>query len=326
MSVQATEAQPEPALVADEACSPQEAEPVDPGSPDRPEDRAWHARLPAPRTALTHAVLIAGALVMVGPLVWMVLTSFKTAADAAAFFDTPRRLWAVVQGLWPDPVTLENYRAVFDERPMGRYFINSIIYTLLRMGPSLLFCSLAGFVFAKLEFRWSYVLFWALVGTMMIPFQIKMLTLYEMMVDFGWINTYWGLISIRLMEPFGIFLFRQTIMGIPDDLIDAARIDGCGPLRTYYNVILPLIKPTLAAYSIFLFMWTWNDFLWPLLVVNSEALKPLELGILSFSDINNPDYVKMMAASTVAVAPVIAFFLAMQRHFIRGVTMTGLKG
>ncbi len=275
---------------------------------------------------LVHAVLILGAVVMVGPLVWMALTSFKTLADAEAFFDTPRRLGAVLQSMLPDPWTWENYRDVFTERPMHLYYLNSALYTLFRMLPGLFFCSLAGFVFAKMKFPGRDWLFGAIIVTMMIPFQIKMLTLYEMMVDFGWVDTYWAVVVVGLMEPFGIFLFRQTILGIPDDLLDAARIDGAGPVRAYFSVVLPLIRPTLAAYSIFLFMWSWSDFLWPLIVLNTEALKPIEVGILSFSDINNPEYVKMMAASTIAVAPIIVFFLIMQRQFIRGVTMTGLKG
>lgn len=283
-------------------------------------------RWPSPGRVLVHVVLILGALAMVGPLIWMVLTSLKTPADAEAFFDTPRQLGAILESLWPDPLTWENYEAVFTERPMLRYFLNSAIYTVLRMIPGLLFCSLAGYVFAKMEFPGRNWIFAGIIVTMMIPFQIKMLTLYEMMVQFGWVDTYWGVVVVGLMEPFGIFLFRQTIKDIPDDLLDAARIDGCGPFRTYWSVILPLIRPTLAAYSIFLFMWAWSDFLWPLIVLNTEVLKPIEVGILSFSDINNPEYVKMMAAATVAVAPIILFFLIMQRQFIQGVTMTGLKG
>lgn len=279
-----------------------------------------------PSTVVLHALLIAGAIVMVGPLIWMVLTSLKTSADAEAFFDTPRRLGAVLQGLLPNPLTWENYEAVFTERPMLRYFGNSIIFVLFRVIPGLFFCSLAGYVFAKMRFPGCDWIFGAIIITMMIPFQVKMLTLYEMMVQFGWVDTYWAVIVVGLMEPLGIFLFRQTIKEVPDALLDAARIDGCGPLRTYFQVVLPLIRPTLAAYAIFLFMWSWSDFLWPLIVLNTEALKPIEVGILSFSDINNPDYVKMMAAATVAVAPIVVFFLFMQRQFIRGVTMTGLKG
>ena len=275
---------------------------------------------------LVHALLILGSLVMVGPLVWMELSSLKTPANAEAFFDTPRELLAVLRSLWPDPLTWENYRAVFTERPMLRYFLNSAVYTGLKILPGLFFCSLAGFLFAKTRFRGRNLLFWSIIATMMVPFQIKMLTLYEMMVQFGWVDTYWAVAAVGLMEPFGIFLFRQTIKGIPDELLDAARIDGCGLFRSYWSVVLPLIRPTLAAYSIFLFMWSWSDFLWPLIVINSELLKPVEVGILGFSDINNPDYVKMMAAATVAVAPVVVFFLLMQRQFIRGVTLSGLKG
>lgn len=263
---------------------------------------------------------------MIGPLVWMLLTSFKTPADAESFFETPRQFMAVIKNMLPHPFTWDNYKAVFTERPFLRYFLNSGIYTVLRLIPGLFFCSLAGYVFAKMKFPGRNVLFALIIITMMIPFQVKMLTLYEMMVDVQLVDTYWAVVVVGLMEPFGIFLFRQSIMGIPDDLIDAARIDGCGPFRTYFTVILPLIKPTLAAYSIFLFMWSWSDFLWPLIVINSEMLKPVEVGILSFSDIHNPEYVKMMAASTVAVAPIIVFFLFMQRHFIKGVTMSGVKG
>ena len=283
-------------------------------------------RLPGWERVALHAVLILGAFVMVGPLIWMVLTSLKTPADAEAFFDTPRRLGAVLQSLWPDPLVWDTDRAVFTERPRLRYFLNSAIYTGARMIPSLLFCSLAGFVFAKMVFRGRDVLFGAIIVTMMVPFQIKMLTLYEMMVQFGWVDTYWAVVVVSLLEPFGIFLFRQTIQGIPVELLDAARVDGSGPVRTYFSIVLPLIRPTLAAYSIFLFMWSWSDFLWPLIILNTETLKPIEVGILGFSDINNPEYTKMMAASTVAVAPIILFFLLMQRQFIRGVTMTGIKG
>ena len=272
-----------------------------------------------------HVVLIFGSIVMVGPLVWMVLTSFKTEANAEAFFDTPREIFAIVKSLWPAPFTAEAYVDVFNERPMVRYFANSALFTLGRVLPGLFFCSLAGFIFAKGTFRGRNILFAVVLVTLMVPFQVKMLTLYDMMVEAGWVDTYWAVVVVGLMEPFGIFLFRQTIIGIPDDLLHAARIDGCGLFRTYWSVVLPLIRPTLAAYSIFLFMWSWSDFLWPLIVLNSEMLKPVEVGILGFSDINNPEFVKMMAASTVAVVPIILFFLVMQRTFIKGVTMTGLK-
>ena len=285
---------------------------------------------PSPHTervsVWAHIVLLLGGIIMVGPLLWMVLTSLKTGADAESFFSTPHEIGAILSSLLPDPLTWENYRAVFSERPMLTYFANSAIYTVLRIIPSLFFCSLAGFVFAKMRFKGRELLFAAVIITMMVPFQVKMLTLYEMMVQFGWVDTYWAVVVVGLMEPFGIFLFRQSIAGIPDELLDASRMDGAGPFAIYRQVVLPLIKPTLAAYAIFMFMWAWSDFLWPLIVINTEVLKPIEVGILGFSDIHNPEFVKMMAASTVAVAPVILFFLFMQRQFIAGVTMSGLKG
>lgn len=273
-----------------------------------------------------HGLLVLGAVAMVGPLVWMMLSSFKTNADAERFFATPHELGAIVRALFPRPFTLDNYVAVFTERPMLRYFLNSALYTAGRMIPSLLLCSLAGYVFAKMRFPGRNVLFGLVLITLMVPLQVKILTLYELMVQVGWVDRFWAVIVVGLAEPFGIFLFRQTIAEIPDELLEAARLDGAGPLRIYWSVVLPLIRPTLAAFSIFVFMWSWSDFLWPLVVLNTETLKPVEVGILGFADVNNPDYVKMMAAATVAVAPVLAFFLLMQRQFIKGVTMSGLKG
>ncbi|HET6569036.1 MAG TPA: carbohydrate ABC transporter permease [Rhodothermales bacterium] len=324
MSVTTPTISPQPATVDRRIPTPRESR-REMSSAERWRSR-WERVSPSFWRVLLHVVLVTGALVMIGPLVWMVLTSLKTPVDAESFFLTPRRLGAVLANLWPDPLTWDAYRAVFRERPMLRYFLNSGIYTVLRMFPSLFFCSLGGYVFAKMHFPGRNVIFAAIIATMMIPFQIKMLTLYEMMVQFGWVDTYWAVVVVSLIEPFGIFLFRQSIAGIPDELLEAARMDGSGPLRTYFSVVLPLIRPTLAAYSIFLFMWSWSDFLWPLIAINTEQLKPIEVGILGFSDIHNPEYVKMMAASTVAVAPIILFFLLMQRQFIRGVTMTGIKG
>ena len=286
---------------------------------------AARRRLSAGRVLL-HVVLVVGAAAMVGPLVWMVLSSLKTGADAERFFQTPHQLGAILRAFFPDPLTFDNYKAVFTERPMLRYFLNSAIYTAGRMLPSLLLCSVAGYVFAKLRFPGRNVLFALVLITLMVPLQVKILTLYELMVQVGGVDRYWAVIVVGLAEPFGIFLFRQTIAEIPDELLEAARLDGAGPVRIYWSVVLPLIRPTLAAFSIFLFMWSWSDFMWPLVVLNTEALKPIEVGILGFADVNNPDYVKMMAAATVAVAPVLVFFLLMQRQFIKGVTMTGLKG
>jgi ABC-type glycerol-3-phosphate transport system permease component len=264
-------------------------------------------------------------MVMVLPLVWMVLTSLKTSGDADNFFNTPKNMGAILWNIFPHPLTWENYKAVFTERPMGTYYFNSAVLTITRIIPSLFLCSLAGFVFSKMKFRGQKWLLSAIILTMMVPFQIKMLTLYEMMVKVGWVDTYWAVIVVGLMEPLGIFLFKQTIDSIPDSLLEAATMDGAKPLQTYFKIILPLIRPTLAAYSIFLFMWSWSDFLWPMIVLSSEGMKPVEVGILGFSDINNPQYVKMMAASTIAILPVLIFFLIMQRQFIKGVTLSGLK-
>ena len=261
-------------------------------------------------------ILLLGSVAMVLPFVWMLCTSFKTPPDAIRFPPT----------FIPRPLVLDNYVAAFTRVPMLRFILNSAIYTLGMTIPSLLLGSLAGFVFAKMRFPGRELIFLSVLGTMMVPLHVRLIPLYNMMVNFRWVDTYWGVVVPGMMGPFGVFFFRQHISTIPDDLIDAALIDGCGYFRIYWNVIVPQLKPAFGAYTIFCFMWGWNDFLWPLIVVNSERMKPLEIGIASFSNINFTQYGLSMAGASVAVMPIIVVFLLMQRQFVEGITMTGIKG
>lgn len=268
------------------------------------------------KKSFTHVALITGAIIVVGPLLWMILCSFKTNAEINTYPPT----------IFPQNFTLDNYSYIFENSQIGIYFLNTIIYTFFKVVFSLFLCSFAGFIIAKENFAGKKILFALIIVAMMLPFQVRMISLYKLADKFNFLDTWLAIIIPGLMEPFGIFLFAQAIGEIPKDLMEAAKIDGCGILRTYWKIILPLIKPTMAAFIILAFIWSWTDFMWPLLALNSESLKPLEVGIVGFSDIHNPKYNLMMAASTIAVLPMIVVFFIMQRQFIKSITMAGLKG
>jgi len=259
--------------------------------------------------------LLSGALVMIIPFLWMILTSFKTAGDSIAY--PPR--------FFPSPFTLESYKDILDKLPIFRFYLNSILYTLGRLIPSVLFCSFAGFIFAKAEFRGKNILFFFIISCMIFPIELRITSLYTLMDKLRWVDSYQAVIFPNIMEPLGIFLFRQAIKDVPDDLIYSAQIDGCGTLKIYWNIILRVITPTLAAYTILCFIWSWGDFLWPLIILISESKYPIEVGIKGLSDYNFAPYNTMMAGATLAVLPIVIFFIIMQKYFIKGMTMTGLK-
>jgi len=264
---------------------------------------------------IIHLILMTGALFMIIPFLWMLLTSFKTAGNSIAY--PPR--------LIPDPFTLESYKDILDKLPIFRFYLNSILYTIGRIIPSILFCSFAGFIFAKAEFRGKNLLFFLIISCMIFPIELRITSLYNLIDKLRWVDTYQAVIFPNLMEPFGIFLFRQTIRDVPDDLIYSAQIDGCGIFKIYRHIILKVITPTLAAYMILCFIWSWGDFLWPLIILISESKYPIEVGIKGLSDYNFAPYNAMMAGATLAVLPIIIFFIIMQRYFIKGMTLTGLK-
>ncbi len=263
-----------------------------------------------------HLFLAIGAIIVIFPFLWMLLTAFKTepeAIDVANFRFFPR-VWQ-----W------SNFSTLFKQHPMAIYYLNSAIYTLLRALPSIFLASLTGFVIAKFRFRGSILMWFLILATLIVPFQVRLIPMANMLFSMGLKNEYWGVVLPGMMEPFGIFLFIQACRAIPDELLESARIDGCGIWRQYLHVALPLIGPTLAAYAIIMFMWSWGEFLWSFIVVTETARMPLEVGIKGFSGEHYSTVVHMMSAATVAVVPVIIVFLALQRLFVRGVTMSGLK-
>lgn len=268
-------------------------------------------------TIIQHLLLILGGLIVIFPFIWMVLTAFKTNPEAT---DITRFR------MFPDKWQWDNFITIFQQHPMAKFYLNSIIYTLMRSLPSIFFAALTGFAIAKLPFRGKGIVWFLILATLIVPFQVRLIPLADMIFGWGLRNQYWGVVLPGLLEPFGIFLFAQACKSIPNSLLEAAKMDGCNPWQQFLKIVLPLIIPTIAAYAIIIFMWSWGEFLWGFIVITTPDKMPLEVGIKGFSGEHYANIVQSMAAATVSVLPVIAVFLAMQRQFIKGMTMSGIKG
>jgi multiple sugar transport system permease protein len=260
--------------------------------------------------------LLAGlAAVSLAPLLWMVSVSFMP-AGAASSLPTP---------LLPPAVTLDNYRVLFGGVGMGRYFFNSLAIAVLATLISVAFNVMAGYAFAKLRFRGRDAIFKLLLAALVIPGQVAMLPLFLMLKPLGLINTYGGAIVPAMASIFGIFLVRQFARGIPDDLLEAARIDGASELRIFMTIVVPLLAPVLATLAIFSFLGSWNDFMWPLIVLTDDALHTLPVALAGLSREHVQDSELMMAGSVVTVLPVLGLFLGLQRYYLQGLTMGSVK-
>jgi multiple sugar transport system permease protein len=272
-------------------------------------------------TVLLHAGLVLGALIVGGPLFWMAISSFKDETDILRF----------PPSLIPDPITLSNYiLALTGEYSLIVGYVNSLKIAIISTVGTLFTSSLAAYALARLRFAGRDLLFGTLVATLMVPGQITLIPTYVLYHQLGWLNTHLPLIMpMILANAFGIFLLRQFIKSIPEELEDAARIDGANPFTIYLKIILPLIKPALAALAIFSFMQSWNGFLAPLIYLSSRELYTLPLMMSGLRSIGGGDATLMgptMAAATIAVLPVVILYLAAQRYFIEGVMLTGMKG
>lgn len=267
---------------------------------------------------LQWAVIILGAATMALPFVWMVLTSLKHDSEVLRLPIT----WL------PDQFPyLENYRQVFIRQPFGRFFANSFIVTTAATVTSLVFSSLGGYAFAKFRFPGKEVLFFLFIlAVLMVPFEVVVLPLYLIFNRFGLTDTYLGLAGPNLLSAFGVFIMRQFIESIPDDYIDAARVDGHSELGIFAKIVLPLAVPGLATLGTVKFIWTWNDFLWPLVIVRSDEMKTVILGLANYTGMWWTSYALVTAASFLSVIPMIVLFLIFQEFIIKGMTMTGLKG
>ncbi|MEV6635644.1 carbohydrate ABC transporter permease [Actinoplanes sp. NPDC051470] len=268
-----------------------------------------------PRRALLHTVLIAASLAMVVPFVWQIITSLKTLSAATA---VPPSL--LPEGHWA------NYGRVFDLLPFGTQFLNTVIMALARTLGQVLFCSMAAYAFARLRFPGKRVLFAVILSVLMVPPQLFIIPQYQIMSDLGWLNSLQALIVPGLFSAFGVFLLRQFFLSLPVELEEAARIDGAGPLRIYWSIVLPLARPGLVALAVLTLLWSWNDLFWPLVVNSDPSTMTLSAGLASLQGQYQTDYPVLMAGSLLASLPVIVVFVFLQRQFIQGIAQTGIKG
>ena len=276
-----------------------------------------YRRLDGGGPLLVLALVAAGALLAFFPLFWMAVTSLKTAPE----------IQRVPLQIGPDRWTnLDNYREVFARQPFGRFLLNSTLVSSVSALSSALVSSLAGYGFAKFQFRGRNLFFFAIVGILMVPFQSVVVPLYLWMSRFGLLDTYLGILAPDLVSVFGVFLMRQAIEVIPTDYIDAARIDGASELGIFWRVILPMVRPAVATLVIIKFMWTWNELFWPLVVVNSASMKVVTLGLISFTNMYFIEYHLVTAAAMLSILPILVVFLVGQKWIVRAVVMSGLKG
>ncbi|HET8655460.1 MAG TPA: carbohydrate ABC transporter permease [Longimicrobiaceae bacterium] len=268
------------------------------------------------RSVALHAVLVLGAALAVLPLLWMLSASLMPAGEANSY--PPRLL--------PSRVTFEHYATLFTRLDLGRDFLNSAVIALTVTLVSLLVNSLAGYAFAKLRFRGRDRLFRMLSAGLVVPVQVAMLPLFLLMKELGLINTYWGVIIPAAASIFGIFLIRQYTLALPDDLLDAARVDGASELRIYASIVVPVIAPILATLAIWTFLSTWNDFMWPLIVLSDQSRYTLPVALANLVGEHAQDTELMMAGSVLTLLPVLLVFLFLQRYYVRGITVGSVKG
>jgi len=258
-----------------------------------------------------------GALTVFFPFFWMAVTSLKT----------PPEIIRVPLQVAPDNwLNLNNYREVFHRENFVRYLFNSALVASIAAVSSLVVSALAGYGFAKFHFPGRDAFFLAIVGILMVPFQSVVVPLYLWVNRFGLLDTYLGIVAPDLVSVFGVFLMRQAIEVIPNDYMDAARIDGCSELGIFFKVILPSVKPAIATLLIIKFMWNWNEFFWPLVVVNSPTMRVVTIGLMSFTNIYFIEYNLLTAAAVISILPILLIFLFLQRWVVQGVVMSGLKG
>jgi multiple sugar transport system permease protein len=266
---------------------------------------------------LLYTVVSLGFIAVITPFVWMVLGSVKPEGE----------LLRVPPTWWPETFTLENYRTLFGKGIFPRSFFNSTLIAVVVTGANIAFCSMVGYALAKLNFRGKKLVFGLVMGTLMIPGMVTLVPLFVLVANLGLVDTYPGLMLPFLVTPFGVFLMRQFIIELPDDLLDAGRIDGASELRIFRQIILPLCGPGVATLGILTFLSSWNSFLWPLVVAQTQEhyTLPVALALFSKNQQVTPNYGLLLAGATVVVVPVLIVFLIFQRRFIEGIASTGIK-
>ena len=273
--------------------------------------RDW--RRPVAR-ALLYIFLLIGGLMMIFPFVWMIVSSLKSASEIYSLSLIP-----------PNP-SLANYREVLNDTSFARWFANSLLVAVITTASVAFFDSLVGYVLAKYRFPGRQLIFLLILSTLMVPTEMLVIPWYVMSINLGWTDSYWGIMFPGVISAFGVFLMRQFFFGVPNDLIDAARLDGFGEFRIFWKIALPLVKPAVAALCIFTFLGNWNAYIWPLIVVRSDNMRTLPVGIAFFSSESGSAFHLIMAAAAMATIPVIIVFLIFQRQIIKGIALTGVKG
>lgn len=271
----------------------------------------------SPGLLIAYIFLLGVAFTCVLPLLWMLATSLKEYSKV--FVYPPEFI--------PNPVTFENYVKLFSTVPFGRYLLNTVFVTVTLTCSQLLFSSLAAYSFARLEFPGRDKIFLGYLATMMIPGQVTLISTYVIVSKMGMVNTYAALIVPNMFgSAIGTFMLRQFFITLPKELEEAARVDGCSKLRIWAQIILPLSKAAMVTLGIFVFLWAWNDMMWPMIVINSEHMRPLAVGItlLAHSKMST-DWAVLMAGACIGVAPVLVIYIWAQRFFIEGIAMTGMK-
>ncbi|WP_194891848.1 carbohydrate ABC transporter permease [Catenulispora pinisilvae] len=264
---------------------------------------------------LAWTVLTIAALATIVPFLWMLGVAFRTPAD---LYSDPSRLW-------PDHWSVSGFHAVFTQLPFFRLAVNTIVFAGGTTVLLLLIDSLCAYALARLKFRGQNFVFWTILLTLMVPFQVMLIPLFLTVFHLGWLNTFQGLIVPRSVSALGIFMLRQFFVKIPRELDEAARMDGAGPLRIYWQIILPLARPALASLFVIQFMALWNDFLWPLVISSSTDMRTLPSALTLFSSQGGVDHAALMAGAAISLAPLAIAFLLAQRFFTEGIAATGIK-
>ncbi|TDC97791.1 carbohydrate ABC transporter permease [Nonomuraea deserti] len=264
---------------------------------------------------LRVALAVTGTLAMLFPVYWMVVTALSS----------PAELQQSALRLWPSSINWANFSGPWGKFPYADWFVNSVVIAVLAVVLTVVVNLMAGYAFAKLRFPGRNVLFLLIISTLMVPVQVVMVPQFHLVVDFGLLGSDWGVILPRLAEAFGLFMARQFMMAVPDELLEAAQVDGSAQWRTFTRVVLPLCRPLIAVLVIFTFMWRWNEFAWPLIVLKEPESYTLQVGLLFLKNQYGQDYGALMAMSLVSMIPMLVVFTLFQRHFVEGMARSGIK-
>ncbi|GAA2749510.1 carbohydrate ABC transporter permease [Amnibacterium kyonggiense] len=266
-------------------------------------------------TIVRFVIAVVVCVVMAFPFYWMVVVALSPKDD----------LFSTVFKLWPSRLTLDNFTGLFASYDIGTWFGNSIVVTVFVTVLGVVVNLLAGYAFAKLRFLGRSALFFAALATLVLPVQVTMVAQFRLVTDLGIYGTYWAVILPTAATATGVFLARQFILGIPDELLEAAKLDGAGSFRLFRSIVLPLCRPLIAVLVVLIAMATWNDFAWPLIALKQDFLFTLPIGLLYLQGQTTPDFTQIMALALIALLPMIVLFLVLQRYFVQGIARSGIR-